>query len=1278
MVKKSLVWLYSVTTFLLWAVIIVVASVVLALRYYVLPHAKDYHHDIARYVSQAVGQRVVIGDIRAGWAGLNPYLDLYKIDLYDAQGRPALSLDHVETSLSWFSLILGEPRLADLEIHQPSLTIRRAADGTVFIAGISLNEPGESDFPNWLLRQSSISVDNATVVWQDDLRKAPPLALNKLSLSISSPPWEALLGHHRFGLRATPSAGSSAPIDLRGNVWGKNVDNIQEWHGTLYARMEGTDIAAWSNWIDYPVDLVEGLGATQFWLDFADGHTGNITADLLFANVRTRLGDNMPVATLQTLSGRMAWRRLDDGHELRGDNIKLSAANGFNMKQGRLRLESRMRNGKEVMEGEVSLDEVGLEQFAAFAANLPLGKELQDQLTGFAPKGRLENTKFTWQGDRSAIRQYSLRSHFAGLGISPMRGIPGFSGLSGDLTATESGGNLTIAAKNAQLNLKDALRWPIPADKLDGHVGWKTGNGVTEVQVSDLAIASQHLNGKLNASYRYDGKKGGYLDLNGKFGNADGKYAPFYYPLILGKDTLDWLDRSILKAHGEDINIVIKGYLDDFPYRDSRSGEFKVSARITDGVLDYAEDWPKIDDLQLDILFHGDRMDLTVEQGRIFGSHIVRGAKVSIPALNAELPVVQIQGEVQASAADALKFVNSSPVAEAIDHFTDGMQAGGAGRVQLEINLPIDNTELTKVKGSYTVNNGTLNGDADFPPLDHINGKLMFTESSLRAQNVAANIYGGPGQFSLETGSNGRIKITANGHINENGLRQAFDHPLLQKVHGSTDWNADINLHEHLTNISVRSQLTGLSASLPPPFSKAAADGVPFSLDIQQRTPEQSVLSASYGNVVSAKLLRNDSKGVRTVERGEVNFGGKAELPAQRGIVVNGKLAHLDWDPWSDLMDKLGTGAHPTAPEPEIAGANLDIGTLDIFDRRINTVSLAAKSAIDGWTAKLQSKEITGDVRWLSAGKGKVLARLKSLTVPGPAPAKMGEPDDAGKTSDYPALDIVAENFEAKDKKLGRLELLANQQGPDWNIEKLKLSNADGTLILDGEWHGWKRRPNTSLNINWDIDDLGKTLERFGYPDTIKGGSATLSGQLKWPGSPHEFSLPGLGGNLTLEAKRGQFLKIQPGVGRLLGVLSLQTLPRRLLFDFRDVFNDGFAFDQIGGNVRISQGVLKSDDFRMEGPAAKVAISGETNLDRETLNLHVKVSPSISDSLSLAAFAGGPAVGAAAFVAQKLLKDPFNKLASYQYDIGGTWDDPQELKSSAENNSKPASSMPEK
>ena len=175
----------------------------------------------------------------------------------------------------------------------------------------------------------------------------------------------------------------------------------------------------------------------------------------------------------------------------------------------------------------------------------------------------------------------------------------------------------------------------------------------------------------------------------------------------------------------------------------------------------------------------------------------------------------------------------------------------------------------------------------------------------------------------------------------------------------------------------------------------------------------------------------------------------------------------------------------------------------------------------------------------------------------------------------------------------------------------------------------------------------------------IKGGTAKLTGQLKWAGSPDEFNIAGLGGNLQLVAQNGQFLKIQPGVGRLLSVLSLQSLPRRLTLDFSDIFSSGFSFDKISGATQIDRGIMKTDDFLMEGSSAKVAISGETDLDKGTQRLRIQVTPSISDSLSLAAFAGGPLVGAAAFVAQKILKDPIGKLVAYEYEITGTWDNPQ-------------------
>ena len=193
----------------------------------------------------------------------------------------------------------------------------------------------------------------------------------------------------------------------------------------------------------------------------------------------------------------------------------------------------------------------------------------------------------------------------------------------------------------------------------------------------------------------------------------------------------------------------------------------------------------------------------------------------------------------------------------------------------------------------------------------------------------------------------------------------------------------------------------------------------------------------------------------------------------------------------------------------------------------------------------------------------------------------------------------------------------------------------------------------------------------------IKGGSGNMAGQINWPGSPHEFAVERLDGDFTLQLEKGQILKVQPGVGRLLGLLSLQSLPRRLTLDFRDLFSEGFAFDRIACSANIRDGILRSDDLFMTGPAAEAKIKGETNLKAETQRLRVKVVPHISDSFSLAALAGGPIVGVAAFVAQKLLKDPLNKISSSEYMITGTWDNPQEAEvdKTAPSNQPPARSI---
>lgn len=1264
MVKKSLFWIYQAALIALWLIIIIFASSVLTLRYFVLPHIDDYKNKIALSVGEAVGQKITIGDIDAGWNGLNPHFSLRKVELYDKQNRPALLLEHIETSLSWLSIPLLEPRLSALTIHQPELTVRRETDGSVFVAGISMSGPARPEFPNWLLRQSQIDVIDATVLWQDDMRQAPPLTLSKLNLQIVSPAWKSLIGHHRFGLRATPSAGSSQAIDLRGNLYGYDVSKPEQWRGTIYGRMDSTDIAAWRNWISYPFDLSEGFGATQFWLHFTHGKPDRLTSDVILSHVKTRLSKSSAWADLSSLSGRLIWLKHTDGQELRAERIKIVTTDGLNLQSGELGAREKLVAGKELIEGHVALGEIDLESANKIARYLPLPQRDLQMLVEVAPVGIVKNLEMRWKGDWNIPSEYTLRGQFSGLGMQSYDNIPGFTNLSGSVDANETNGSLTIDAQQTQLDLKKILRQPIPVDKLTGQVKWRNSKDKIEIHINKLAIASPHLVGAINANYIRRADNNDEIDLVGRFGRVNGKFAHFYYPKMLSKDTLHWLDTSVLAGRGENVSVIVKGNLSEFPWTDSKNGLLQIRADISDGLVDYADGWPKIEGLKLGLLFEGNHMILNTTQGRLFGNQFIK-ARAVIPVLDALHPVLEVTGELNSPAAEVIKFVNNSPVLAEIDGYTQGLQASGDGKLTINMRIPLDTDGVgSKVKGSYIVSNGSIASGDGGPALTNINGKLEYTESSLRGQNVNAQIYGWPAQINLTSGKNGWLYATVKGRMTDSLIRQAAASPWADKLHGAADWNAEISARKPQANMVITSSLVGLSSSLPPPFNKNTADSLPLRIEKKLQGAQQDITSVNLDDIISAKLLSLEQGGAMQIERGEINLGGIAELPAQPGVFLKGNIAHLDVDQWQTLIGDTSGGTKGEGSKVIINSASLGIGTLDIFGRRINELTLNAKPITDGWQMNLQSREINGDVSWLRSGNGKLIARLKSLIVPPAAPAKISNDDNIIKKEQaYPALDIVAEEFETKQKKLGQLELQANPQNDNWRIEKLRISNPDSVLLAEGQWLNWKRNPSTRMNINWAISDMGKTLDRFGYPNTVKGGNADFIGQLNWPGSPHEFGIPELNGNFKVEARQGEILKVQPGVARLFGLLSLQNLPRRLTFDFRDVFSGGFVFDKISANAKIDRGVMSSNDFILEGPAARVEMKGETDLQKETQHLWISVTPFIvSDTISLASLVGGPAVAAATFLAQKLLKNPLNKLALTQYEIVGTWDNPQEVK----------------
>ena len=1266
MIKKSLIWSYRVAYIALGTFVFLGLLSIIVLRYFVLPHIDNYKPNIVQGLSQVLGQKVIIGNIYANWDGLNPHISVFNVDIYDQQNRVALSLGHIEGSLSWTSIPLFSPRLASFSIYQPELTIRREKDGTIYVAGVSMSGPSKPAFPNWLLSQGKVNVIDANIVWQDDMRGAPALNLDKLNLQLENPAWDSLRGRHEFSISATPSAGSSKPIDIRGKVFGNDVGKIEQWHGTLYAKVEGTDIAAWRNWLDYPFDLREGQGAAQLWIDFSDNQVDSFSTDVAFNKVVTRLPYNGVENSFNRIAGHLKWIRHADGQEIQGEGIKIVTSDDLNMRSGKFSIRERTIKQEKIIEGDVLLDEIQLETLNKLTPYFTLPANVTKAIEETAPLGKLNKLHLAWQSKGETLPKYALSADFLHLSLLPYTkySLPGFTNLSGKIDIDQSQGKLTLDSSAATLNFTPVLRWTLPADQLAGEVDWKINNKNLSLDVKRLALKNEHLDAELEASFSSDGAQKQILDLTGHVSHVDLKYGRFYYPNRLSKDTVDWLDNSILSGRGEDVNVRIKGDLKDYPFSDGKKGILKVTANLKDAVLDYSEGWPKVEGVNLAMLFEGKRMELNASAGHLLGNQIKK-AKITIPDLEADENMLDIVGEIQSPVSEGVKFLNASPIAKLASGFTETLKTTGNGKLNLNLHIPLNHSAETKVKGTYLISNGSMLSES-IPELTKLNGTIEFTESSINANNINTWAYGAPAVFSVNTDKNHAIQISAHGRLTDAGLKKSFDNLLPSTISGSTEWVAKAKIQNSQSEVSIHSSLVGLSSKLPAPLGKSITEAMPLLIEKKPISATQDAIKVSLGQSINAKLIRTSQNGITKIDKGDIGINVVPEITSQKGLSLRANLENLDIDEWLAQLDKSpGTNA-----SSHVAINRIELTTqhLDIFDRRINALKLNARSTDNTWIMNLKSDEVTGDLKWSQDGNGKLSGNLANLIFPSPTPDAAKSPTHPVVKQlnlKYPALDITADNFEIGKKKFGRLELQAKEQLGNWGIDKLRLTSADGVINANGEWNNWKNRPNTRLRFNWEINDMGRALKRLDIGDMIKGGSAEITGQLKWSGSPHEFDIPNLSGSLHLDAKKGQMLQVEPGVGRLFSILSLQNLPRRLTLDFKDLFSSGFTFDKINADVNIERGIMYSDNFKMAGPTAQVEIKGETDLDKETQHLYIKVKPFISDTLSLAAFAGGPAVGAAAYIAQKILKDPLNKIAETQYEIVGTWSNPQEKDSKA-------------
>jgi uncharacterized protein YhdP len=475
------------------------------------------------------------------------------------------------------------------------------------------------------------------------------------------------------------------------------------------------------------------------------------------------------------------------------------------------------------------------------------------------------------------------------------------------------------------------------------------------------------------------------------------------------------------------------------------------------------------------------------------------------------------------------------------------------------------------------------------------------------------------------------------------------------KFSGKASWIGKIKMKDKATSIKIESDLKGLGLSLPPPFDKKESDLTTLLLTTESINSDQEIISLKIGASAFATLIKeNNYEGVFGIKKGVININNAQINIPDEGVLLAAQLNKVNLEAFAPLLSGFNS-------KPFITDAIINIQELDMYGYKILNSNIKYLPKDKNSSIQILSDNVIGNILWnkadniLKAGFEKLHLKKNNILI-----------DNKNKFvfSNPPKINIKAKSLMVNEDNYGELSLTAFKEDKAWNIQNFKITNTDHIINGTGLWIDEGLNPTTSINFTWNIANIQKTFDQLSYPELIKGGQANVIGMLSWPNTPFDFDKSSLQGNFSMTASDGVVLEAKPGVARLFGLLTLQNLPRRLSLDFSDIFSKGFIFDRINAGVIVNNGVLKSNRFSMEGPAAEVSIRGETNIIEETQNIHVVVEPRISDSLSLLSLAGGPLVGAAAFIAQKILKDPLNKILSDQYQIIGTWDEPEEIDTS--------------
>ena len=1261
---RTLVW----TAF---SIIVILCAVVVGLGEILMPYSASYQGKLEDWLSREFGRPVEIESFTGEWKAFGPQLELKGLRLLSDDGSSATSvIEEAAIDVKPFNVLFPSRALYNFRVVGADFHLVRLEDGSFEFSGLGVGG-GEGGGEGGLKQLASINeviLENSRLKIDDEIHEVHldfrdingrlQARGDELSVEISTSLTRRATGEVYGELEATGKIlmdGDSQPLSASWQFSGQELmlDELRDqFPPSPYFPQQGRfNSELWGEWDRETQHRVRGA------LDLRDVRLVNAHMDRSIVRLNTRF--ILELTDLHDWRLDLAELALDDGIEaFTIDSVALG------------------RHIPDEIGLWVSTDAVPVRLPAAIAVDVVrmVGKDWPHYIPA-SGTGTVESFEMVLN---PRMRLGSATGVFRQASVGDWGRWPDIRGVDGTLEFGPGWGELVINGTDVDVEWPRMFNAPLTVDLPLCHVkfGWVPGvKGQYQVGIEQCSVENEYVSGTGDMRFRGNTGKPS-VDVVVYANRLDASAAGDYWPRdLLKPKVIDWLSNGIRRGDLENGRLLIHGDMDDWPF-DQGEGRFETIANFRNAEIDYFEGWPQANGVNGVVHFVNSGMDLTASIEDIAG---VSAESVSARISDFRNPELELEYASETDLPGVLAFIKQTPIHEKIEIDLDQFVFEGATQTSGVLHVPLrEGSGGIRLDGKLD-----LDGNAfDAPEFDFalagISGEVSYDEFGFHGQELAASFRDKPARLEVRAQGSGPENLTDQaGEVSQTASPSGFYANLdgqfeitdllperffegwssLSRIEGSSEWQARISAGDgQVTTITLASELEGTTFGLPAPLNKSEDEKWPFEFELPVKEGERTI-RLSLPERVSASFVMVGAQDAP--RQGSVAFGSEEpELPGPGLLRLGGHAELVNLDEWIDLViEEAQEGQN-------LGGLDIEPGLFTgrevIFvDRKFDEVDMTFSASDNGLSIQFDAEMIDGKVSFMGINdtSRSLNAEFERLVLDAPMSTGMQMDVDP---SGLPDLHLFAQSMSYSGIELGATRIEAYPTADGFRFEKVEAESENMNLRASGDWSLDESGHRSNFNIDMASESLGDFLRHLGIATPVEGGQTLVHFEVWWDGSPGQFQLARLNGDVNFNVNTGVIRDASPGTGRLLGLLSVQALPRRLALDFRDVFDSGFVFDEANGSFEMLNGSARTDDVLLKSSAANISFSGTTDLVAQEYDQLITVRPGLGNTLPvIGAIAGGPTGAAAGLALQGLLHRELGEASQVQYTLTGAWTEPE-------------------